>query len=726
MVLLGGVLLLWQPAQAQSLDPQALQLPNGFALKLIVRDMASPTDMVFLPGGDILVTERGVGKESAGLAALRLVRQGQLRPQPVLTLSVNVTIDSGLIAIVLDPNFIENHYFYLWYSIGEGARGWSGESVNRLARFTYDPVSGTADPQSETVILEGVTWSSMHNGGGLRFDGAGNLLITTGDAAGPHDPETNLAQTLSSLNGKVLRIRPLAEGGYAIPTENPFVKRAVGDPTVRPEIYAWGLRNPFRLTGRGDGTFYLLDVGQDAWEEVNRLQPGANYGWPAREGPCPIYVQALPCEAADARYTDPVFAYPLNGAGAMTALAFYQGDGFPEEYHDKLFFADFNSRWIGVTDVDHAHIHQAHREKSDDAFITFAKDVGLLVDMESYGDGLYLLSYLDGAILHLYYDAAANLPPTPEFSATPLQGRAPLTVTLSAEGTQDSEDLAFVYLWNFGDGSPTITTTVPTAEVVYGADGVYTPTLTVSDLRGAVAEPVALTVNVYSGEMARIAEENQREPGRMLYHGGDSFRFWAMRDSGLAGLRPDQPYRWTILQHHNDHTHAVLNGYVAEEVTFMIPLESHGVDADIWFEVILTMETDSGQTLRVTRELRPEVTELAVDFWPAWGHTPATVNGKPLTRGEVLPLIVGHTYDLAAPATLMHAAGVGEFDYWLVTTSWPQAAAPVIITERAATVIALSGPQTYTAYYRYLRPPNRLWLPFLPGAAAEAGAGDAP
>lgn len=705
-----GAVLLWQPVAAQTAEAQAMQLPDGFAVKTIARGLALPTDMVLLPAGDILVTEKGSGKDMEGKAAVRLVRQGVLQSEPVLTLSVSVAVDSGLVGIVLDPDFVTNGYFYLWYAPGESALAWPGESVNRLSRFTFDPVSGKALPTSETIILDHVGWNTIHNGGGLAFDSAGNLLITVGDSASSHDPAQNVAQMLTSLNGKVLRIRPLPEGGYTIPADNPFIVAHQADATVRPEIYAWGLRNPFRITQRANGNFYLLDVGQDAWEEVDLLQSGANYGWPAREGPCPIYIQELPCAPAPARYTDPIFSYPLNGAGAMTALAFYEGESFPAEYRGKLFFADFNSQWMGVVDVDDA----------DAGYTRFAEEIGLLVDMEAHGGGIYLLSYIDGAILYLYYDEAANLAPIPRFSATPTQGRAPLPVRFSAEGTRDPDDLAFVYTWDFGDGSDVVSTSVPTVDHTYPRDGVYTSTLTVADVRGAASEPVELVVNVYSGAMARIAEENLVESGRTLYHGGDNFRFWATRTGGLSGLDPNQPYRWTILQHHNDHAHPVMTAYAAEEVRLEIPVESHGLDSDIWYEVILEMITDQGQVLRSVRALQPEVTYLTVGFWPGGGDVPATVNQKPLIPGEAIPLIVGHTYDLAAPPTLIYQESVGEFEYWLVSPSWPHAAAPVILTERAATVVALSGPQTYTAYYRYLRPVNRLYVPYLPGAAQEA------
>ena len=110
-------------------------------------------------------------------------------------------------------------------------------------------------------------------------------MLTTGDTWTPLDPTLNLAQDPGSLNGKVLRIRPLPEGGYEVPGDNPFI----GVAGYRAEIFAMGLRNPYRMTYRpADGQFYLADVGLDTWEEIDRVEPGANYGWPVREGPCAL------------------------------------------------------------------------------------------------------------------------------------------------------------------------------------------------------------------------------------------------------------------------------------------------------------------------------------------------------------------------------------------------------------------------------------------------------
>ncbi|HXF62424.1 MAG TPA: PQQ-dependent sugar dehydrogenase [Caldilineaceae bacterium] len=688
-------------AQDELGQAAAAALPPGFALQTVTGGLHLPTDMALLPSGDILALEKGRGDREAGVGQVRLVRQGVLRPEPVMALSANVYLDSGLLALALDPDFADNHAFYIWYGTGKDSPGWTGESVNRLSRFIFDPLTGTADPRGETIILDGVTWSDMHNGGGLSFDDAGNLLITTGDAAASLHPQENLAPKLTSLNGKALRIRPRAEGGYTVPAGNPFVNRS----DARPEIYAFGLRNPFRAVWRAaDQRWYALDVGLDAWEEINVIRPGANYGWPLREGPCPIGVRDPDCEPAGSQYTDPMLAYPLapGVGGAVTALAFYEGNGFPAEYRGKLFYADLNSRWIAVTSVPPENPRGGE---------LFATEVGMLVDMEATASGLYLLDIASGRISLLYYSSADNRPPVAQLAAAPLVGSAPLEVHFSAAGSQDADDLGLTYHWDFGDGSQPVTTALPTVSHLYQADGNYQATLAVRDLRGAESETLALAITVYSGEFPAIAQENLVEPGRSLYQGGDRIRFRAQRQAGSADLDATLPYFWDVELHHNQHVHPVLSQVAGDEVLLEIPVESHGEDANLWYRIYLTMQTASGQQVRIHQDLHPQVVAVQAATWP--GAAPVYVNQVQRASGEPFQAVVGQRYLLEAPATLLYAEGVGEFAYWVVAEGWPlQAAeAPVILSERQATVTIGPAPKSYVAFYRYLGPAHRTWLP---------------
>ena len=270
-----------------------IELPAGFYVRETIEGLLIPTDMAPLPDGNFLVAEKGVGADEYGVAAVRLVDGGVVREEPVLTLSVNPLGDSGLLSIEPDPGFADNGYFYLYYATGARAMNWSGETRYRLSRFTFNAESGRADAQSELVLIDELPWSIQHGGGGLRFDNSGMLYLAVGDVRDPHNSQTPLTP-----NGKVFRIRPTADG-YDVPGDNPYLD----DEDAIPELYAVGLRSPFRMTRlQRTGELFLGDVGAATWEEVNRIAPAANYGWPTprravslwasaavRSGPSQIY-----------------------------------------------------------------------------------------------------------------------------------------------------------------------------------------------------------------------------------------------------------------------------------------------------------------------------------------------------------------------------------------------------------------------------------------------------
>lgn len=692
--------------EVDSAEQAAIVLPPNFVARTIASGLTLPTDMVILPSGDILVTEKGTGAGAFSMANLRLVRNGVLRPEPILTLGVNAEEDSGLMGIVLDPDFANNHYFYLWYSTGEGALGWQGTSYNRLSRFVFDVASGTVDPASETIIYDKVRWAAIHNGGGLAFADDGTLIISTGDAASDYNvPAYHLSQNMKSLNGKLLRILPLEEGGYAVPPDNPFVGNTDGIPE---EIYASGLRNPFRITRRAaDQGLYFIDVGQATWEEVNLAVPGANYGWPYREGKCRI-AQREDCDPTPPEYTDPVLSYihPLELGSGATALAFYEGNAWPAQYQGKLFLADYNSDWVGTADLN----------EPDPQITLFARSVGSVVDIEATNEGLYFLSISDGRIRFIYHDQGGNQPPTVSLKSVPVQGRAPLTVTFTATATDQDGD-ALQYVWNFGDGQQ-ITTTQPTISHGYLADGDYLATLQVVDNRGGKSEIVSQSIQVYSGAHPTIAAKNQTEPGRRLYNGGDQFVFSAVRSGGTSGLDPVKPYAWTILLHHNDHVHFLVAEFVGSEVVLDIPVESHAVGSPLSYEIILTMRTEGGQTIRTSYVLRPQTTTIQVASWP--GPTPILLNQQELMPGDTMMLIVGEQHILEAPERIVHQGNVGLFKNWVVTPSWPAASSvdeAVIVPDRVFALTAQPEAYTYIAFYEYYAPATFSYFPTVRKAA---------
>lgn len=183
--------------------------------------------------------------------------------------------ETGLLGLAFHPDFEDNGYFYINYTIRPGT-----QLMTRISRFQTTS-SGVGNPGSETILLEFDQPYSNHNGGSLLFGTDGYLYISTGDGGSSGDPQNN-AQNTQSLLGKMLRIDVDNGTPYGIPDTNPFYNDAAAG---RPEIFAWGLRNPWKVTmDRETGEIYIGDVGQGSREEIDILENGGNFGWRIMEG----------------------------------------------------------------------------------------------------------------------------------------------------------------------------------------------------------------------------------------------------------------------------------------------------------------------------------------------------------------------------------------------------------------------------------------------------------
>jgi glucose/arabinose dehydrogenase len=289
------------------------------------------TDFGFLPDGRILIAE----KSGAILAYNN--NTGQLQSQPLITLPTRSDdIGRGLLGIAVDPNFTNNGYIYVTRI--------SPDNHERLSRLTVtDPSAGvlTADPASEVVLLQGdQPAADDHFAGAIRFGPDGKLYWSVGDNGFyVNSPQifTN-AQDLSNMYGKILRLNP--DG--TVPADNPFVNT----PGADPYIYAYGFRNPFRMTFTPDGKLLVADVGQGTWEELDIVTAGGNYGWPLAEGVCPGAGVCAPGVTAG-QFVNPIYAYNHNGASAaITSVLVYTGSTFGTSFQNKVFIADFAQGWI--------------------------------------------------------------------------------------------------------------------------------------------------------------------------------------------------------------------------------------------------------------------------------------------------------------------------------------------------------------------------------------------
>ena len=255
--------------------------------------------------------------------------------------------EEGLLGFAMHPNYKENGEFFLFYTTA-GAEHTSVVSRFRVSKDNPNKADSTYE--EELIRIPQPFWN--HNGGTLAFGPDGYLYIALGDGGKGGDPLKN-GQNLSTLNGSILRIDVdnKDEGkNYAVPKSNPFVK-AKG---AKPEIYAYGFRNVWRLSfDRVTGTFYAADVGQKLWEEINIVKRGGNYGWNLREGNHP-YVTESGEKGSGPRpnLIDPIFEYDHETGKSITGGVVYRGQAAPS-LNGMYVYADYVSGRIWALEHDY-------------------------------------------------------------------------------------------------------------------------------------------------------------------------------------------------------------------------------------------------------------------------------------------------------------------------------------------------------------------------------------
>ncbi|MFQ5990676.1 MAG: PQQ-dependent sugar dehydrogenase, partial [Candidatus Methylomirabilales bacterium] len=273
--------------------------------------------------------------EQAGV--IRIVQSnGAVLATPFLDISARVTSvgEEGLLGLAFHPSYATNGFFYVNYTS-------TGTRRTRISRFSVTSDPNVADPNSEVILFTVDQPFSNHNAGDIHFGPDGFLYIPLGDGGSGGDPSNN-AQNMGLLLGKITRIDVDSgpgvspdcvgvdgSGQYTIPPTNPFLDGAGG---VCDEIWAVGLRNPFRSSfDRLTGDFYIADVGQNAWEEID-FQPvgstgGENYGWRCFEGFDPFNISGC---GSSSSFTFPIFAYPHTGGDCSVIGGYvYRGNLFP-------------------------------------------------------------------------------------------------------------------------------------------------------------------------------------------------------------------------------------------------------------------------------------------------------------------------------------------------------------------------------------------------------------
>jgi glucose/arabinose dehydrogenase len=599
------------PAHAVAVNPadfQQIELARGSA------ETGEPISLAVLPDRSVLHTARnGVLRRTTSAGATSTIG----------TLAVYTHDEEGLQGVGVDPGFASNRFIYLFYApplstpggdapaTGTDFSAWNG--VNRLSRFTLN-ADFTLNLASQVTVLEVPSNRGIccHVGGDIDFDAAGNLYLSTGDDTNPFesngyspiDERTNRnpgydAQRTSAnsndLRGKILRIKVNPNGTYSIPAGNMFPP---GTAQTRPEIYAMGFRNPFRLSvDKPTGVVYVGEYGPDAGAadpargpggqvEFDRITSPGNYGWPYCTGTnttAETYFEfTFPSGPSNSRFN---CAAPVNNSFRNTGLtnlpaaraAWIKYDGgslpafgngsespmggqvyrfdpanpsatkFPAGLDGHYLAAEFGRRWLRDIVVN--------PDGTAGTIEVFPWRGTQIIDTAFGPDGaFYVLDYgsgnNDSAVYRIDYVPQGNQPPVARASANRTSGTSPLTVNFSSAGSADPEGGALTFTWNFGDGT---TSTAANPSHTYNGNGVRTVTLTARDPGGATGS-TNLTITV--GNTAPTVTLSTPVNGT-TFNFGDAIPYTITVNDPEDGAIDCARVRLTYLLGHDSHAHAI-------------------------------------------------------------------------------------------------------------------------------------------------------------------------
>ncbi len=291
--------------------------------------------------------------------------------------------EMGLLGLAFHPKFEQNGYLFVNYTK-------NNPSETVISRFKAASANANmVDPTTETILFKFKQPYSNHNGGKILFGPDGYLYIATGDGGSAGDPQNN-GQNTGSYLGKVLRVDVDAtdKGNYGIPKDNPFAN--VGDGKLA-EIYAYGLRNPWRMSFDDRGRLWTGDVGQNKLEEIDIIRKGGNYGWRLKEGRA-----SYEGSAQGASVIDPIWQYSHdNGDVSVTGGAVYRGSS-NASLKGKYIYADYASGrvWALTTDAS-----PTGGKASNELLVNRAGTISAFG--EDARNELYLCDHAEGKILRL-------------------------------------------------------------------------------------------------------------------------------------------------------------------------------------------------------------------------------------------------------------------------------------------------------------------------------------
>ncbi|MCE3280962.1 MAG: glucose/sorbosone dehydrogenase [Bacteroidetes bacterium] len=371
---------------------------TNIKLKLVVSGLTGPVAMECPKDGAkrIFICEQ-TGK-------IKIIKNGKVTSKAFLDVGskldgVNkIYSEKGLLGLAFHPKYKTNGKFYIYYSAPEKDKKFDHKGV--VVQYTVSSNPDLADAASAKVILEIQQPESNHNGGQLAFGPDGFLYIGLGDGGGAGDKHgvKGNGQDMKTLLGKILRIDVDSKFPYAIPRDNPFINNK----EARPEIWAYGLRNPWRFSfDRKTGLLFCADVGQNRLEEVDIIKKGKNYGWRIMEGTY-CYDPKSGCKTAGLEL--PIAEYERSVGISVTGGYVYRGKNIPSlqgkyifgDWKGKLFYLEEeNKKWIfrnlssdGRENDTRLNINSFGEDEDGEVYVLAQKTMGALIS----NGAVYLIS----------------------------------------------------------------------------------------------------------------------------------------------------------------------------------------------------------------------------------------------------------------------------------------------------------------------------------------------
>ncbi|GGD43152.1 hypothetical protein GCM10011514_03860 [Emticicia aquatilis] len=647
--------------------------PSGFIDEVISDNWTIPSGLTFDANGRMYVWEKS-GK-------VFIVENGVKSTKPIIDISEEVLDygDHGLNGFALDPDFLKNGYVYLMYAakrhhvLNFGKPDYQAQeetpfqtTIGRITRYSLTVSSGfTEIDLNSRKVLIGETPSTgipilvdNHGVGSLVFALDGTLMASVGDAAlategvvddtqsdwfkeaislGFITADENInaykCQSLTSLNGKILRIDPNTGDGIA---SNPFFES--GKPrSAKSRIWSYGLRNPFRFsikpntgsTNPADanpGTIYMGDVGWSHREEINvATKGGLNFGWPTYEG----------IDFINKAYQDPTYLpknhqKPIIDWRGTFAQGIVEGDAFavgspqfkgnkfsgiasiggiwynyqqfPREYQNLYYHADYEG-WIKAFKFD--------TKGNPTEVIDFVSDIHPTSFAINPKDGaIYYTNYFYPnihEIRRLSYNPNANRRPTVVQSATPIYGKAPLTVNFKASDSKDPEGTALQYEWNFGDGQSSNEANPSHTYNSIGKVATYGASVKVTDAAGLSSFK---TMNIFVDNTPPQIINTSIDKLEIFDNTKDFPVSLNAQVTDAEHSKEQLSYLWSVLLYHDDHIHFVTSSYrlTGEAVLNIVPCD----DQIYFYKVTLTATDAEGLSSTYEKVIKPNCGVLSV------------------------------------------------------------------------------------------------------------------